>query len=207
MTQLDDEAVLGYYEPFYLLASVKHGLEKIRRAPKELEKTLPPESLVAYALARYTYFHEIRHFHDYFGTMAGISLFKAHLQQVRAFASFVEWLRLSGRSLEFPLNFPPQGEGPIKGTIQGLVRNWRIFLDTTAVFTGASFPKTLGECQHPNDQVVLRPRGAHPEGPTFPLSISKLKEGRLIPMTLYYPIGLEVLLEGNTQALQRSIME
>src|SRR5271165_6046269 len=111
LSSIDDDAVLGYYQPFYLRASVKHGWDEVARPPSELQDNLSPDALVAYALARYTVFHEIRHFHDYFGTIAGTSLFQAHLAQISAFARFIETFRSSGRRPQPSPHFSYEGEG------------------------------------------------------------------------------------------------
>lgn len=204
---LDDQAILGYYQPFYLFASVRFGRAETSKAPEEMQDLLSPDKLIGYALARYAFIHEIRHFHDYFGTIAGISLFSAHLQQVRAFANFVEALRSSGKSLELPLDaswFDDESHGE---TAKGLLRNWRIFLQSTATFTEA-FEKTVEHGHHPNDYVIYKKRENNkPDVPTFPLSMGILTGERVTPLTVCYPIGLEVLAEGNAQALQRGLME
>src|SRR4051794_23547224 len=97
LRSVDNARIFGYYNPFFLYAYVRRPVSETLQEPARLQNVLSPDELFEYALARYTYFHELRHFHDYFGTFAGISLFSAHLQQVRAFAGFCEDVRAAGR--------------------------------------------------------------------------------------------------------------
>lgn len=207
LRSLDDGAVFGFYQPFYLFASISYPAEMTAKRPAELQGTLTTEQLIGYALARYTFFHELRHFHDYFGTTAGISLFTAHLEQVRAFAAFAEAVRGSGRELVLPFDPSSFAGTPLEDIARGLVRNWRIFLRSTTTFVEA-FERTIEAGHVPRDHVVFKSReGDGPDVPTFPLQMGIGSEGRVDPVTVFYPIGLEVLLEGNAQALQRGLME
>ena len=207
LKSVDDEEILGFFQPFYLYASVKFGRARTSKSPSEVKDYLSPEDLVTYALARYTWLHEIRHFHDYFGTLAGISLFTSHLQQVRAFARFIELRRSTGKSHSLPLD-PAQFEDEASQEIlHGLLRNWRIFLRSTARFVQA-FEKTVEDGHHPDNHVIYKEVDASgAKVPTFPLSAGLATDGNLAEVSLFYPIGLEVLIEGNAQALQRSIMD
>ncbi|MCP3444541.1 hypothetical protein [Bradyrhizobium sp. CCGUVB14] len=207
LKSLDDGAVFGFYQPFYLFASITFPAELTAKPPEELRGVLTSEQLIGYALARYTFLHELRHFHDYFGTTAGISLFTAHLEQVRAFASFLEGVRGFGQELAFPFNPSSFSGTPLEDLAKGLVRNWRIFLRSTTTFVEA-FERTIDVGHVPADHVVFKPReGNGPDVPTFPLQMGIGQHGRVDPVTVFYPIGLEVLLEGNAQALQRGLME
>lgn len=205
--EIDNALVLGYYHPFYLYILVKYGMPDFTKRPDEVTKHLSRDQKLAYALARYTFFHEIRHFHDYFGTMAGISLFYVHLRQLRAFARFIEKLRAADQKLHLPLDSSWVDGDPNGETAKGLVRNWRMLVKATAAFSQA-FQKTTGNVHHPNEYVVYKKReGDNPDVPTFPLQSRIGYPGKLRDLTIYYPIGLEVLAEGNTQALQRGLME
>jgi hypothetical protein len=205
----DDELslALGYYDPTYLFISLQADLEEIATPPSELMGIWPDEKLLAYALNRYTFFHEMLHFHDYFGTMAGINLFYTHLRQVKAFAAFMEALRESGRRLVLPLDTAFSDSDPFADAAKAQIRNWLVLLQSTATFAQA-FKKTFGYGHHLNDHVVYKKRGSSlPEVATFPVSASIRSPDDLQEVTIYYPIGLEALLEGNSQAVQRGLIE
>lgn len=199
-----DSIVLGYYQPFYLFASLAHSRGNLEAPPEQMKGVLGPEGLFRYALARYTFHHELRHFHDYFGTLAGVTLFQAHFLQLRTFAGFIEALRSTGKGLQLPFDRMTRDDGPSGEMARALVRNWRVFLQSTARFTEA-FEKTTSFTHHPEDHVIYTKGDV--QLPTFPLTTAIQQGTRVTPLTVYYPIGLEVLVEGNAQALQRDLME
>jgi len=154
--------------------------------------------------------HELRHFHDCFGTMAGISLFECHLSRLNAFLEVCRKLYQEDRLLKLPLvEWADDPDCPVyvKKFVKDLIYN--VTLEN--IFSGrVDLPGQKGE-----EELVYKTFEVLPKinVPAFPLQIGSISIYENHPPawneanTSWAPIGFEQLIEGNAQALQRTYLE
>ena len=165
------------------------------------------------ALRHLTLLHEVRHFHDCFGTLAGISLFGAYLRTMGAFCDTAKHLYENRLSWSLPLADWARDES-CPEVVAEFVHAYERLQAHSKVF--------LGDLQLPmSDEPIVEPWVDVEIGDletTFPASLHRLgivevdvddpSSAEAEPKKLGVhpePLGFEVLIEGNAQALQRSI--
>jgi hypothetical protein len=164
------------------------------------------------ALEEIAILHEFRHFHDCFGTIAGISLFDSHIARLMAFAEICARLQRDAVSMRLPfLDWAKDRNCPdyVKVFIDRLQKG--AYLER--IFMGAiDVPRIPGI----DDRSWVELPFPHGNGllPAFPMAMRtgyETPDGNLHldpgGSTKFVPIGFEALIEGNAQALQRSIIE
>jgi hypothetical protein len=197
----DDEGLLGAYEFLNLHAFMKYWPPPDR---DEILKERSAERRLFLALCRYTYIHETRHFHDFFGSIAGASLFFAHFEMLRNFVYLLEMIKQTNENWSIP--FPEwAARSEFREIHLKYLRCWSAYRKASVRFTNA-FRPVASNGWHPADYVVHK-QGISPSDrvPTFPFSIEiPQKQQRL---SIYYPLSLVAILEGIAQALQRTLVE
>jgi hypothetical protein len=163
------------------------------------------------ALRAVTTFHEIRHFHDCFGTIAGITLFEMHIARLTAFGEVCRRLRKDGLKLKLPLaSWALTDHCP--DYVRDFVARLALGQRRQEAFLGAiSLPSAAG-----TDDAVTKDFRLEPLGlviPAFPLQVGSVqledgeRTGPVAVSTRWIPIGFEQLIEGNAQAFQRTYLE
>jgi hypothetical protein len=196
-----DDTLLGAYEYLNLHTFVRHWPPLSER---EIFQEASLEKRVQLSLARYSYIHETRHFHDFFGTLAGVSLFLAHFEMLRSFLTLFELIRRTDETWSLP--FPKWADtSKFRDIHNRFLRRWSLYRRSAARFTGA-FRATASPKQHTEDYIVyLETENASGKIAAFPFSLGLVEEG--VNLSVYYPISFIALLEGNAQAIQRTLAE
>ena len=203
----------GSFYHKYLCVNIPHFTERAldrKQISKFLKATPDVDARVHRALSDVTAVHEFRHFHDCFGTRSGYTQFNAHHSRLIAFAEILNRLRKDKVKLQLPL-----GDWAMKSSCPDYVkefsrriRNGR-FLERA--FNG-SLPiiRRVGLESEPYVSIKY---GGKVVLPAFPLSIKVIgldKNDAAIGTefeTHFVPIGFEQVLEGNAQAIQRTVLE
>lgn len=196
----DDEA-LGTFDFLNLHAFIKHWPPL---TPSMIKKEKSARKRSYFSLARYAYIHETRHFHDSFGTIAGISLFFAHLKMLESSAALLLMLRDSDEIWSTPFHEWAK-TSKFSEIHNKLLNSWTLYTNASLKFLGAFRPIAAPRSHESDFVVYLRTRNFNEHVPTFPLNIGIEERGE--NFSVYYPIDLVTLLEGNAQALQRSFVE
>lgn len=161
------------------------------------------------AMRDVTLLHELRHLHDSFGTIAGLTFFWTHISRLKAFSNVLKRLKQDKLRLRLPLH-----EWADEPTCPDYVREFstRIMggLVTEAVFLGKAPPQDATGKQH---EPFIEVRLGRSRFPAFPMQLGVSAtgpSGQPTPpaiRTIAIPIGMEHLLEGNAQALQRTMLQ
>ncbi|SAL79916.1 hypothetical protein AWB71_06005 [Caballeronia peredens] len=203
----------GSYNHFLMAIRIPKVIPELSSAKEALRfsRSHSPEDQIRVALSDLAMLHEIRHFHDCFGTRAGISLFRCHISRITAFLDVCKKLYEEGRYLKLPIvDWASTSDCPdyVKVFLRRLAKNV-IF---ESIFSGrVEFSVTQGPTS-----TIYRNFEAAPGGyiPAFPLQVGTVivYEGDHPPSdhgtnTHWQAIGFEQLIEGNAQALQRTYLE
>ncbi|WP_213775272.1 hypothetical protein [Bradyrhizobium sp. dw_78] len=166
-------------------------------------------SLLDLAMRHTVIFHEYRHFHDCFGTSAGIFSFLNYVQCLEAFLDVCRRLREEGVEFRFPFGeWIQQRDCPayVKEFYRQLAFGtfYRLIFDGTC-----ELPPQRGEDGESWRDFLIRfgPESIHI--PAFPLTFGVQDPGEpegLSPVVHWVPLGFNVLIEGNAQALQRRLL-
>lgn len=209
-----DSNIFGTYYHQHL--AVRVSSEDLPLDDAELDALLKSgpqiERLLQIALQEVAWLHEVRHFHDCFGTLAGITLFDAHMHRLMAFAEVCAQLKRDNIPLRLPfLTWAKSADAPSYVKLFADRLDKGLFLEQ--IFLGSfELPTTSGhDTRCWSNFPTVRVRG---EVPAFPLALASGYERddgtlELLPggSNRWVPLGFEVLLEGSAQALQRSILE
>lgn len=203
-----DEAHFGSYHHETLVVEVNvpseelldmDGLKKVASLKAD------PETLVDMALKQTAYLHEMRHFYDCFGTMAGYSLFVSRMDLLGRFVRLATHLRTSGQRWQLPLfkwvngNDSPEPVRSFARRAAGL----RLAVDQ---FVAALKPFTIPG--HRKETIIEVPYELGGTIQAFPYSMVRgTSLDALERFTVLYPIGFETLVEGNAQSIQRTLVE
>lgn len=201
----------GSYHHEYLAVSVRGSLSDACLSSLGGEISLDDQASLDQAMQNLAYQHEIRHFHDCFGTLAGISLFFWHVHELREFYTLTGWLRRQNLSWRMPLRtWVRENDCPTKiKRFYHLFRSRRFHRD---LFVGslAGFNEE-GPSDEPWEWIVTHPpfplHEEAPPIPAFPMSAGRRSQASEDRWTHFCPLALVPLLEGNAQAVQRSLLE
>jgi hypothetical protein len=206
---------LGAYHPEYLVVSAQ-----------ATESPLPFEEIDQFvrdnpdvdvqarrAMADSTLLHEVRHFHDCHGTIAGVSLFVGQLAQLRQFLGVAGLLRDGMSHWTLPLNeWIRQEDCPME--VKRFVTDHRLFAARRQAFMGVA--EDLSGDPVPTDHPWRRV-DTHIDGFCLPLVVhpTRLQTRRLLDdgtnelfneRSVYCPVGFQALLEAPAHALQHDLI-
>jgi hypothetical protein len=197
------ELLIGHFGSSSREYLSRHQIRSLQASRVELKKQAD------LALAQLAPLHEARHFHDAFGTRAGISLFLTRMFLLREFVSASVGLMASGRDWPFPITSAKQEDLP-KSAWSFLARSCKIY-QALGRFRGeipAIYPGTETKLPEPLPYVVwLKENRLDSRVAAVPAQVLRGKDGAVIPDVQFAPIGFDVLLEGSAQALQRNLIE
>ncbi|UGY28923.1 hypothetical protein HU675_0020325 [Bradyrhizobium septentrionale] len=202
--------VYGSYSHKYLSVSVV-SMRDIK-SEQQLEELLAQSQDGApldSAMRDIVIFHEYRHFHDCFGTSAGFFLFLNYTQRLRAFLHVCRRLREEGVEFRFPFGeWIQQGDCP--AYVKEFYRQLAVGTFYRLIFDGTcELPPQRGEDGEAWRDFLIRFGLDSIHIPAFPLTFGVQDpdepEG-LSPVVHWVPLGFNVLIEGNAQALQRYLL-
>lgn len=199
----------GSYDPYHFsIASLAAPGEALDQAGIAAFISSHPsvDDQVERAMRDATILHELRHLHDSFGTLAGLTFFETHIGRLLAFARVLHRLKREGVALRLPLHAWAQTSS-CPDYIQQFARDVAVGLVADAVYLGRTPPQDAAG--HAGGPVFRQQWGAFPI-PAFPLALKvfDLRDPTKAPVstTRAIPIGLEQLMEGNAHALQRDVL-
>jgi hypothetical protein len=207
----------GAYYPQYFAVQLnrKHTGDPVDLSEIEnfLTRTKDSSTRVRKALEIFAAVHEFRHFHDFFGTLAGITLFAHLIGMLKEFAAVVEQLRSDKLQWELPLpDWARKNACP--DYVRVFVNRCHVSQTARQVFQGN--PILFVENGASNEvwrDIEFRDINV-PElrfsFPAFPFAVGiRPQTQRRVTQTVsvWRPIGFETLIEGTAQALQRSYLE
>jgi len=201
--QATHDDVLGLFEPFLLKMFARLSPSQVAKPLNRIGRTLSTDAGVKYALARYTVIHELRHFHEVFGSLCGASLFFAHMSALRSFAAAFEMTKRTDEMWTLPFAKWSR-TSQFSDIYVDCMTGWGRFEHATARLLTAFRPFAAWR-EHPEDWVVdvaTDLGGGHV--PAFPLTLGIPEMGPR-RFTVYYPLSLRTILEGSAQVLQRTM--
>jgi hypothetical protein len=164
-----------------------------------------PDVRVHRAISDLAFIHEFRHFHDCFGTHAGVSLFFLHVDTVLRFLDTCRTLAEKKITWKLPLaDWLLQRDCPdeVRAFAHMAFRRTRV----RAAFMGSVVPPPLeGKIVAP--YVEFRVPGVRGSFPAYPLDGGIILAGATAPFWPVVPLGFECLIEGSAQAIQRTLLE
>ena len=165
---------------------------------------------IGLAMGFLAHIHETRHFHDYFSTPAGICLFMQQIQKLREFYDVGEQLERRNIRWKLPLkDWVKRADCP--SIVKEFYRKQRHLNDRRRIFVGRGPVAQTAALDtrswlevvvaDVDSKVALTPRNLEQHLITDDKVVDKQN------ITFWHPLGLEALIEGNAQALQRSFLE
>jgi hypothetical protein len=200
------------------LALVVGDLDEARAIAKPKLAWLTPAERVPYMLEVTRGIHELRHFHDQFGTTAGFSRVVRTLRDALAFHVLWEELRKL-KSIKLPLaKWAGQPDAP--SPLREYADKRRTFVEWFNLHDGLEFPTDQRPEKIERDEViaVIRMRNLNAVIPYIPLNVADAifgmtKDGRfgrvleIGPMhQKMAPLGCSLLMEGAAYTVQRFVV-
>lgn len=148
--------------------------------------------------------HETRHFVDTYSTLAGLSLLAGHLSLLEEFSKLVEAMSRVGMKWELPAIGWAKAPG-CPPEVRNFVRRARAFYAGSEMFLAPFEPVEIDG--HRDDLRLEIDCEGIGKIDAFPLRVMRMgQDEKLVPRTVIYPLGLEVLLEGNAHAVSRTMV-
>ena len=161
-------------------------------------------------LNRYVWLHERRHFHDAFGTAAGLAAFRLNFECICEFAQMK-------KELGALLPPPPLWREDSPDRIKQFIRKYTLSNKCLALICGSQrsilslnsvedWDKPLVELQSSNPLPIHSELNLSPSTLIcFPQAIGVRIKGKEVKATRYIPIDFTTLTEANSQMLQREL--
>jgi hypothetical protein len=202
-----DAAVGSFHYPYGLVefnlsdeaAAMLQNLGSVKTDGRDVDH------LTRLAYEATSYFHEMRHFIDTFGTIAGLSLFAGRLKLLNDFAALCTALRSSGMRWEqMPVAWARDAKPP--PLVRDLVRRAQAFDLGSEIFI-APFTPVEVEGHHDELRVEMDyERGGKADA--TPLRLVRVNaEGKQRQRTVWYPLGFETMIECTAHGLARTFVE
>lgn len=209
MASSESGTLYGSYSHRYLsIDVVTHGdVESMRVIEELLKAGVNTATLLDPAMRQVVIFQELRHFHDLFGTSAGIYTFLNHMRRLEKFLLVCR--KLYEDDVTFELPFPEcVGRNDCPTYVKAFAR--RLDFDTSCrlVFEGmCEFPAQREKSDEAWREFLVPLGKQNALVPAFPMTFGFRRLGRQEsepgPIVQWVPLGLSILVEGNAQALQR----
>ncbi|MFL6258633.1 MAG: hypothetical protein ACJ76Y_02875 [Thermoanaerobaculia bacterium] len=163
------------------------------------------DALVHLAYEITSLFHEMRHFFDTFGTLAGLSLFSGRLTLLKEFVALADTLLSMGMGWQLPLStWALAADCPKE--IRDFVRRARAFDISSEIYIAPFDPIEIDG--HRDDMKIELDYARGGKADAFPLRITLInEEGETESRTVLFPLGLEALLEGSAHTLCRNLVD
>lgn len=170
---------------------------------------------VGSALRFCSFLHEARHLHDCFGTQAGISLFSLRIEKLRMFWDLAAEFAGSKTPWQLPVtDWASNSSCP--GRLKQYIRKQRFLSAYEGAFLGRGVIGNTRGRSSPRPWVELRIHKLGMSVPVCPMNLRMLglttndeivsvPEGGI--SSHWFLLGFEALIEGNAQALQRTLIK
>lgn len=168
-----------------------------------LAKNPDPETRLRGALSSVTYFHEMRHLHDVFGTIGGMGVFFSWLSLARQFVRVLGEIHRAGKKWRLPWNLWVQRKD-CPSAVREFMHRAQVVGCALRAYTGVS-------CDVLADSKDLRPTDVYAWRQMksfelrYPVYNYRWKLGDEVKSTAV-PVGLNCLLEGSAHAMQRALL-
>jgi hypothetical protein len=193
---------LGLLE-FDISAKGREGFERIRRGERFTAADGDEDALTQLAYEMMSLFHEMRHFVDMFGTVAGCALFGGYVARLKEFAEISGIMREAGMRWKFPI-VKWSGENDCPVAVRKFIRQARAFSVGVDLFITPFNPVEIeGHCE---DLLVELNYERGGKADAFPLRIGVIRDDKETLRTILFPIGLEALTEATAHALSRNLV-
>jgi len=166
------------------------------------------EEQVEVALASCAWHHEVRHFHDTFGTRAGINMFLAWMSVMDEFARVGARLAASQARWALPVqkaeasHLPDESRRFLKYALNVKLVCSRFRGELPSEFTGIEgLPDPLPHISH------LREARLGTVFYAFPARATRITAAASVEAIQHIPLAFDAIIEGNAQAIQRTMIE
>jgi len=151
--------------------------------------------------------HEIRHFVDTFGTIAGLTLFREQLRLLKEFAELCTDLQSSGgRWEQMPVSWALDANAPSR--VRNFVRRAKAFDLASEIFIAPFAPVEVeGHHDELYKELEYEQGGGKVDATPVRLGRIRVSTGELRMRTVWYPLGFEAMIEGTAHALARNFVE
>jgi hypothetical protein len=213
----DESSLRASFDPFNFRIALKKpatsravhdlvmagNIKEAKRQTHDVLLTMPASRQRSYLLEITSGLHEMRHFHDSFGTLCGIA---RQLQVVRdaiAFNQLLDALKQHGR-LKLPLLvWANQPDAP--DALKRYVSTRRTFIEWLNVIDGTLPPQTFsGHTKEADALILVSLTGLQAQVPAVPLNRARMPAN--VDFNVVTPLGARAIMEGNAFALQMAIV-
>lgn len=210
----DTSDLLGSFDPFNLLVSapsppdqakerrllMQGKLNYARQAAKKKLCHLPDNQRLTYIAQVTSGLHELRHFHDYFGTTSGFACLLRTLEDGMAFHQLWSQLR-QGPRIKLPLaEWGRHADAP--AVLKDYLAQRRSYVEWLNLFDGSM--KALrrpGTTDAGAAVLVFSLKGVEASHPAVPMNFQSMTSGKTEHR--FIPLGARALFEGNAAIIQR----
>jgi hypothetical protein len=146
-------------------------------------------------------FHEMRHYFDAFGTIAGISLFSSRLSVLKEFVRISQALRQLGKSWVLPLADWAKSPNCVQ-PVRDFISNAKGFSVAAEIFVAPFSPVEVDG--HMSDLLIELQYERGGTTVAFPRRFKRIESDGVEKLrSVLMPVGLEALMEGNAHAICR----
>jgi len=200
-----DAAVGSFHYPFGLVEfTLSDDAKAVLESPAGAAGRDTAE-LVPLAYEASSYFHEMRHFVDCFGTLAGLTLFSGRIELMKEFAALSAAVRArDGHWPRPPLAWARDPTGP--QVVRDFVRKAQAFDNGQRMYLAPLAPVEVdGHLDDLRVEVDIEGGGKADASPLRMVIASA--DGKTRNRSVLYPLGLEALFEATAHAVARSFVE
>lgn len=198
----------GIFFPRYLTIALPDGMPSPNEGLDRHFSDLSPKEQVSEAMKYVAVPHEIRHWHDWFGTLAGVLFYSEYGYLIEAFTHLLHELR--GTDIQLPLNMWAEKEDAPPSVVKFVARYRQYEIDQFLI--GGSFPGPWEEGPAPDvDYIILEVENFGAEVPAYAVTAEKFliaEDGHITYQTMHQliPIGLENIIEGIARQIQNRLI-
>lgn len=185
-------------------AILRGELVRAKELTADVPRLMAPDESVAHMLDLTSGLHELRHFHDLFGTTWGFAHVSAIIDDGVEFSRVLSALKQGGM-LRLPLAAWASSAGaPL--ALSAYMRRRRKEVEWFDVVDGTTQPQRLPGRMDPTANVIVMIllKGVQARLPAVPMNMTRLRDGAEYHVMV--PLGARALMEGNAVVLQRALL-
>ena len=207
-SRTDDSQFGSFHYPLGLIeyklsARAQEGFERIRRGERFTAADGDEDALTQLAYEMMSLYHEMRHFVDMFGTVAGCALFGGYIARLKDFAEISGIMREAGMRWKLPL-VKWSGESDCPAVVRKFIREAKTFNVGADLFISPFEPVEVDG--HREAILIELEYAGGGRTDAFPLRIGVIKGGVETLRSILFPMGLEALTEATAHALSRNLV-